>query len=85
MVISKVYISKLRIPINAGVQDTREFNVSIVRSVDGGKTFWYCGCGKFCRTEAEAKDYVRTSSEKFSEVIFLKNGEEARSCTVDKL
>ena len=49
-VVKKYRIEKLHVPID-GVY---HYNVQELTSVDGGKTFWYCGFGKFCRTLEEA-------------------------------
>lgn len=64
-VISKAYIKKLDFPVDRILS----YNVQIVRSVDGGKNFWYCGCGTFCRTEEEARDFLSNQKEKFKEII----------------
>ena len=52
-VITKVKIEKASFPIG-GIYN---YNSMIWRSVDGGETFWYCGCGKYCRTLEEAEAY----------------------------
>lgn len=39
--------------------DGYSYNAQIWRSVDGGKTFWYCGSGKYFRTEEEAEAYKK--------------------------
>lgn len=87
--ISKVYLEKLRLPISVGYPDPKEkeykYDVRIVRSVDGGETFWYCGCGSFCQTLDEAKSYIVTNPEKFSEVIFVENGNVIRRCPVSEI
>ena len=36
------------------------FNVKILISIDNGKTFHYCGNGKFFTTEKEAHDYIKS-------------------------
>lgn len=33
------------------------YNIQITTSIDGGKKFWYCGLGKFCKTKEEVKAY----------------------------
>ena len=35
------------------------YNVQVHKSYDGGKTWWYAGHGRFCRTLAEAHRYAR--------------------------
>jgi len=35
------------------------YNVQEWRSVDGGKTFAYCGIGKFCKTIDECCEYIK--------------------------
>lgn len=52
-ILEKVKIEKLSFPIG-GVYN---YNTMIFRSVDGGKTFCYCGCGKYCKTLEEAEAY----------------------------
>lgn len=49
----KYHIEKPAFPI-----DGYNFNVQVWISVDGGKTFCYCGIGKFCKTEDEAVEYI---------------------------
>lgn len=34
------------------------YNVQKWISVDGGKTYWYCGFGRFCHTFDEAKAWI---------------------------
>ena len=34
------------------------YNVQVVTSVDGGRTFWYCGNGRFCRDLTEVFAFV---------------------------
>lgn len=54
--IEKVRIEKIAI-------DVYNYNAQIWRSVDGGKTFWYCGCGKYFQTEGEAENYKKQIEE----------------------
>lgn len=49
----KYNIEKTAFPI-----DGYNFNVQVLISVDGGKNFYYCGIGKFCKTEEEAAEYI---------------------------
>ena len=53
--IEKVEIHKLNFP----VANTYNYNAMIFRSVDGGKTFFYCGYGKYFATIEEARDYKK--------------------------
>lgn len=62
--VSKAIITKLKFPLDGNLH----YNVQIVRSTDG-KSFWYCGCGKFCRTKQEARQFIEESKESFAEVI----------------
>lgn len=49
--IEKVEIKKLSFPVG------NNYNAMIFRSVDGGKTFIYCGYGKYFTTLEEAEAY----------------------------
>ena len=55
-VIKKYRVEKLHFPLD-GVYT---YNVQELSSVDGGKTFWYCGFGKYCKTLNEANEYVKS-------------------------
>ena len=55
VVINQYKIEKLSFPID-GIYN---YNVQRWTSTDGGKTFAYCGFGKYCRTEAEAQAYKK--------------------------
>ena len=33
------------------------YNVQVFMTVDG-ENFYYCGIGKFCKTEQDAQDYI---------------------------
>ena len=52
--VRKYKILPLHFPI-----DGYSYNVQQWTSVDGGKTFWYCGFGKYCRTIEECKEYIK--------------------------
>lgn len=53
------YITQqLHFPVNGYL-----YYVQRMGSVDGGKTFWYCGYGKYCKTEEEAREYINKSIE----------------------
>lgn len=47
-----VKIQKLAFPVQGYA-----YNAQIWRSIDGGETFAYCGCGKYFRTLEEAEAY----------------------------
>lgn len=51
--IEKVEIKKLSFPVG----NIYNYNAMIFRSVDGGKTFAYCGYGKYFVTLEEAEAY----------------------------
>lgn len=38
--------------------DGYKYNVQVWISVDGGENFYYCGMGKFCKTEREATEFI---------------------------
>lgn len=56
----KYEIKSLFFPI-----DCYNYYVEEWRSVDSGKTFWYCGHGRYCKTLEEAKAYISTQSADF--------------------
>ena len=49
----KVKIEKLSEPVGVNYN----YNARIFTSVDNGKTFYYCGNGKYFQTLKEAKKY----------------------------
>nr|DAL60566.1 MAG TPA_asm: BNR/Asp-box repeat protein [Caudoviricetes sp.] len=51
--IEKVEIKKLSFPVG----NVYNYNAMIFRSVDGGKTFIYCGYGKYFTMLEEAEAY----------------------------
>ena len=53
--IVKCTIEKLAFPI-----DGYTYNVMEWHSVDGGKNFWHCGHGRYCRTLREAERYAES-------------------------
>lgn len=63
-VLVKVYISELRFPV-----DGYTHNAQIVRSVDGGNKYYYCGCGKFCKSLEEAEDYAHSLDENVVDIL----------------
>ena len=64
MTISKAIVVKLKFPIGE-----MHYNVQIIRSVDGGYNFFYCGCGTYCKTKQEALLFIQKSKESFEGVI----------------
>lgn len=56
MVITHAIIEKLHFLVSG-----MPYNVRLVRSVDGGKTFWYCGFGCFCKTKEEGDNVCSVS------------------------
>lgn len=53
-VIKTVLIKRFYYPVNG-----YKYNAEIFTSLDGGKTFWYTGNGKFFRTRKEAVAYKK--------------------------
>ena len=53
--VEKVEIHKINFP----VANIYNYNAMIFRSVDGGKTFFHCGYGKYFATIEEAQDYKK--------------------------
>jgi hypothetical protein len=49
----KYNVEKLSFPID----NIYNYNVQVLTSVDG-ENYFYCGIGKFCRTEEEANNYI---------------------------
>lgn len=56
--LEKVDIKKLSFPVSE-----YEYNAQIWRSVDDGKSFCYCGSGKYFKTLAEAERYKKEREE----------------------
>ena len=52
-------MEKTRCEIIAVNGQEYRYNVQVHKSYDGGKTWWYAGHGRFCRTLAEAHRYAR--------------------------
>lgn len=51
-----------------------KFDCKLLTSVDYGKTFWYCGYGRFCKTEEEVINYIKDNTDKFTlHPGFMKN------------
>lgn len=53
--IVKCTIEKMVFPV-----DGYAYNVQEWRSLDGGKNFWHCGHGRYCRTLREAEQYAES-------------------------
>lgn len=45
------------------------YDVEIIRSTDGGQSFWNCGCGAFAKTREEAEQIKKELSKKEYKVI----------------
>lgn len=58
MVKRKAVIHENHFPIDGYLYD-----VKILTSVDGGKNWYYCGHGKFCKTREEAEEFAATINE----------------------
>ena len=57
-VLHRYITERLHFPV-----DGYMYNVQRWSSVDGGKNFYYCGYGKYCKTEEEAREYINKSIE----------------------
>lgn len=53
----------------SGVWPGIKYNVSVHTSVDGGKTFWYCGNGRFCKNLTEVFKFIRAWNDPWYEVV----------------
>ena len=58
-VITRVNIRKNYYPID-GIY---KYDAQIIRSVDGGKTFWHTGDGRYCKSYNEAR-YFKSKIER---------------------
>lgn len=56
--IRKVEIKKID-HLHPAWYDGYRYYAQVNTSVDGGKTFWYCGIGKECKTLKEAREYKK--------------------------
>jgi hypothetical protein len=56
--IRKVEIKKID-HLHPAWYDGYRYDAQVNTSVDGGKTFWYCGIGKECKTLKEAREYKK--------------------------
>lgn len=43
-----------------GLHEEFKYNVQIWKSINYGRTFYYTGTGKFCRTKKEVKAYIKS-------------------------
>lgn len=59
MVKRKAIIRENHFPID----DIYMYDVQIVTSVDGGKNWYYCGHGRYCKTREEAEEFAATINE----------------------
>ena len=55
-ILRTVVIRKCAFPVD--IEGKLVYDAQIWTSVDGGKTYGYCGLGKFCHTEQEAQEYA---------------------------
>ena len=51
-IIERVEIEKLAFPVDGYI-----YNAKVFRSVDNGKTFWYCGTGKYFKNLQDAEKF----------------------------
>ena len=58
---NKIIISPLHFPID----NQYNYNVQVLTSIDGGKTFVYCGIGKYARDEEDIERVSAILSEKY--------------------
>ena len=63
MIKRKYNIEKTVFPID-GIYN---YNAQVFISVDGGKNYYYCGIGKFCKTEKEAQEYIEKYEKEHTE------------------
>ena len=50
--------------------DGYNYNVKVLISIDGGENFYYCGIGKFCKTEEEAAEYIEQHKKENPDGIY---------------
>lgn len=58
---NKIEIRKLDFPV-----DGYRYNVRVLTSTDGGKSWWYCGNGKYAKTWQDALDVRRSLKRSFN-------------------
>ena len=58
---NKIIVSPLYFPIDGQYN----YNIQILTSVDGGKSFVYCGIGSYAKDEEDVKIKLATLSEKY--------------------
>lgn len=52
---TKYTVEKLSLPID-GIY---KYNVKKLASIDGGKTWWYSGFGRYAKSKAQARRWIR--------------------------
>lgn len=57
----KVKIRKLSFPLD-GVYN---YDVQLLTSIDGGKNFYHCGIGRYCKDEREAEEQAALILEEY--------------------
>ncbi|MCD8052242.1 MAG: hypothetical protein LUE89_11300 [Clostridiales bacterium] len=63
--LTKFCVSKLSLPVDGN----RWFNVQVFRSVDGGRTWWYCGTGRHCTDLDACRQYIATQTPRETAVV----------------
>lgn len=58
--VKKIIIKELSFPLD-GVY---KYDAQLWTSIDGGKTFYHCGVGKYCKTLEEAEEYKQQEEAK---------------------
>jgi len=59
MIKRKYEVEKTSFPID-GVYN---YSARVLISIDGGENYYYCGIGKFCKTEEEASEWCKRYAE----------------------
>jgi len=59
----KCVIEKVKNPV-----DGHKYNVQVWTSVDGGKNYYYCGVGRFCKSKRECKEFIRIYKKEYKGV-----------------
>ena len=59
-IVKKIIIKELSFPLD-GVY---KYDAQLWTSLDGGKTFYHCGVGKYCKTLEEAEEYKQQEEAK---------------------
>lgn len=58
---NKIIIS----PLHFTIDNQYNYNVQVLTSIDGGRTFVYCGIGKYAKDEEDIKRVSAILSEKY--------------------